>query len=346
MTVKQAIQDLAKTHGFERSGVVKLSRPLSMDFYESWIQQGLHGSMNYLKDHIPAKADPTRLLAQAKSAIVVAVDYVPHPEPEVSDLQDQLNRLSVALYARGKDYHHWLKKKLDRLKKSLEAQFPGDQFLCFTDSQPVLERDLAHRAGLGWVGKNTCLIDERRGSFFLIGEIYSTMMIEAELDLPPDRCGTCTRCLDACPTNALIEPRKLDARKCISYWTIESKSVGIESQFGEIANLGSHYFGCDICQAVCPWNRKVVATTQTPSPQANAEADFRWILSCSNRELEKHFQTTSLNRLRGYQHRRNALYVIHNLRLKELLPEVQRWKDDPRLGMLASEVETKLLEEL
>ncbi len=314
---------------FHRYGFAKLSKPVSMDYYMSWIESGYAGSMKYLKTHIPMKSDPQQLLPKAQSAIVVAMSYVPHPHAEDFEFS-----LKTARYAQGYDYHFWLKKQLDKVIERLQGIYPHETFRAFTDSAPVLERDLAVRAGLGWVGKNTCVLDQKSGSMFFIGEIYTTLDVAITLELHADRCGTCTRCIDACPTQAILEPRKLDARRCISYLTIESKEVPPP----ELRPLiGNHYFGCDICQTVCPWNQKAFASQlQEPlQSQEDVLEDLKFILNASNSQIEQYFKGTPLMRAPAWAHKRNALVVIANLKLKSLRLEVEKLCTHPRLSELA-----------
>lgn len=346
-TLKERLSSVLAEAGFDRFGVANLERPMTFSFYEEWLKKGHQAGMEYLVTHSPLKEQPDKLLPQARSSIVVAVDYCPHPSPADSEVQGRLERLSVARYARGQDYHFWLLDRLSLVAKKLQEQFPNETFLCMTDSKPVLERDLAYRAGLGWVGKNACLIDEKRGSFFLIGEIYTTMTVEASVDLAADRCGTCTRCIDACPTQALVAPKDLDARKCISYWTIEAKAVEVDTTHlkNGARDLGTHYFGCDICQTVCPWNRKIIGVGDKPDATTMQE-DLRWILTASTRQIEGSFKNTSLNRLRAYQHRRNALTVVLNNQMTDLIDEVHALTSDERIGPWASQVHQSLLQSL
>lgn len=314
----------------KRYGFAKLTKPLSMSYYSNWVDSGFAGTMEYLKTHESQKSNPQELMPLAQSAIVVAVDYIPHPEPMDFDFS-----LPVARYAQGSDYHFWLKDRLEKIILKLKSLYPNEVFRAFSDSAPVLERDLAHRAGLGWVGKNTCLIDQRHGSFFLIGEIYTSLNLAQTLDTPQDRCGTCTRCIDACPTQALIEPRKLDARRCISYLTIEAKhtpSVDLRNK------IGANYFGCDICQDVCPWNQKAFGI-ELKKPKASQEdiiKDLKFILSSSNRQIESKFNGTPLMRAPGWGHKRNALVLIANLKLQSLRDDVQKLCSNPRLAELAT----------
>jgi epoxyqueuosine reductase len=327
----EKIQEVLKSQGFERFGFARLENPVSLNIYKQWLDDGFNGEMDYLKRHLEFKETPQLLLRNACSAVSVAQPYFPHPRPHTL-----APGLKIAMYAQGADYHHWFKENLEQTARKLKEQFKDHEFLCSTDSAPVLERDLAYRAGLGWVGKNTCLIDEKAGSLFFIGQILTTLDFAAELNpLAADRCGTCTRCIDVCPTGALVEPRKLDARKCISYLTIESKNPPA-GEFRE--KIGAHYFGCDICQSVCPWNTKVFgASLHSNKPSRNETVeDLRKILTLSASQIEKIFRGTALSRGSAFRHRANAMVVAANLGLKELTAEIQALKhSQPKLEELA-----------
>lgn len=331
----QTIEKIVLGAGFDRFGIAELTKPLSIEFYENWLQNGYHGEMSYLERHLPDKKEPQRLLKKARSAIVVTKNYVPHPAS--LDPFPIGASLGVAAYAKGRDYHHFLASQLKMLITELRVLFPNEEFVSFTDSGPVLERDLAHRAGLGWVGKNTCLIDRSHGSLFFIAEIYSTVSLPTAKTLSTDFCGTCTRCLDACPTGALKEPRKLDARLCISYLTIESRQTPpLELR----AKIGNWFFGCDICQTVCPWNKKVFGkeTLDQLAPQTSKEElieDLRFILRSGNRALERAFQGTPLLRSGGIGLKRNALIVAGNRGASELKNEISEFLNHPKLGEIA-----------
>ena len=383
---------LLKDEGIEHFGVTLLTTPISISFYSDWLERGYHGDMNYLKTHFELKRDPTRLLPHAKAAIVVAVSYFPHPAP-VEDWPLQSESLQLARYAQGRDYHHFLKAKMDRVALRLEEKFPSDSFVTFTDSGPVLERDLARRAGLGWVGKNTCLIDRKEGSMFFLSEIYTTIdpqrlspstktnsvadpaidsqassladsladsvadpvahsnQNSSSFQMVPDHCGTCTRCIDACPTGALVAPRELDARKCISYLTIEAKSIPPPDLREKI---GDWFFGCDICQTVCPWNLKTHgrdALSRKNYRTDNEERsrlveDLRFLLASPFRKLERAFAGTALLRASGVGLKRNALIVCANMRVVELLPVVNALNGHERLGSLAAWTLQILLNEI
>ncbi|HEX4923158.1 MAG TPA: tRNA epoxyqueuosine(34) reductase QueG [Bdellovibrionales bacterium] len=328
----EQIEALLKSHGFDHFGWTGLEKPLSLSIYKQWIDEGLHGEMEYLRRHLADKENPSNLLARASSAIVVTRSYLPHPRPHAP-----LKAAPVALYARGEDYHRWFREELESVARELKSLFPSEAFLTATDSMPVLERDLAYRAGLGWIGKNTCLIHEKRGSLFFIGEILTTLQLTASLEPQPDRCGTCTRCLDACPTGALVAPRKLDARKCISYTTIESKSPP-EPGLRELNS--SFYYGCDICQTVCPWNVKAHGAALAPSTPASRDeilADLRLVLRSSGNQLEKLFLGTPLRRASPRHHKTNAIVLAANLGLAELTEEIKTAAEQyPQLAELGA----------
>lgn len=318
--LKSLIQSQKAEFGYSHWGHTKLNTPLSMSIYKDWLEKGFAADMDYLKAQSDLKEHPQALGKNLKSALVFSFHYLPHPKPSKNK-----PILNTAKYAHGDDYHFWIKDHLNKVVEQLKHTHPEEEFLCFTDSHPVLERDLAYRAGLGWVGKNSCLIDPKIGSFFLIGEIYTSLEFSEEAKLSHDFCGTCNKCVESCPTQAINDNKTLDANKCISYWTIESQSLppaGLRSQFKDL------FFGCDICQDVCPWNQKIIKSqlvTTTSSDEARADIvnELRFILASSYKNLMKHFEGTPLIRSRGFGLKRNALMVIANLKLKELQPDVE-----------------------
>jgi epoxyqueuosine reductase len=335
-------------HGFQDVGWVKVERPVSIDYYKTWIDSGYHAKMDYLPRHTPIKENPSQLLATVKTAFVVAADYVPHPHPNTIPTPTL-----IAKYAQGADYHEWLKSKLELCIVDLKKNFPEAEFVAFTDDKPILERDLAHKAGLGWFGKNSCLINQKRGSFFLIGEIYTSLDLPIESAVTvtaPDRCGSCTKCIEACPTQAILPQRTIDSNKCISYHTIESKSL-LPNSLHE--KFGGWYFGCDICQDVCPWNKKVLTISQPSSsvkgdnqasshppvtevPPIESERDFlKWILTASDQEIKSRFIETAMSRAKPNAHRRNALVVAANKNYFSLEKSISHYVTHPDLSELA-----------
>ncbi|MCF8368380.1 MAG: tRNA epoxyqueuosine(34) reductase QueG [Bacteroidales bacterium] len=215
-----------------------------------WLKEGKHAGMTYMENYFEKRTNPYKLLDNAKSVISVLYNYSPPTHPETED------NYQISAYAYGKDYHFVLKRKLKSLIAYIESNTESLNARAFVDSAPVLDRAWAQRAGLGWIGKNTCLITKTRGSYFFIGEIILDLELEYDNHIEPDHCGGCTRCIEACPTRALT-PHSLDSNKCISYLTIENKEESIPDKFkGQFGEEGKEWiFGCDICQQVCPWNR-------------------------------------------------------------------------------------------
>jgi epoxyqueuosine reductase len=236
--------------GFDLVGIAGAAPLPGATRLVDWLAAGSHGEMAWMAETAAVRRDPTRFLPGVQSVICVAMSY--HDAKEPVELAPSRGRVVIARYARRKDYHDVIRPRLARLGRFLERQRPGSRWRTAVDSAPVLERELAARAGLGWIGKNTCLIHRRLGSEILLGELFTTVALAADR---PHRahCGTCTACLRACPTGALESPGALDARRCISYLTIEHRT---EIPTALTSAIGSHLAGCDICQAVCPWNRR------------------------------------------------------------------------------------------
>jgi epoxyqueuosine reductase len=214
-------------------------------YLENWLKKGYHGKMHYMENHFDKRTDPRLLVPGAKSVIVLAHNYFP-------EKKQKENTYLISKYAYGEDYHFVLKRKLFVLVEWLRKQTGDFSFRVFTDSAPVLEKELARRAGLGWIGKNSLLLQPGKGSYFFLAEIISDLDLIFDSPALFDRCGRCTKCIDACPTDAILPGRKIDASKCISYLTIELRDEIIPREFqGKWKNW---IFGCDICQDVCPWN--------------------------------------------------------------------------------------------
>lgn len=322
-----------------------LSTPLTISFYEQWLAKNYHAEMTYLQSHSETKKRPQILNENLKSVISVAQLYFPAVSPSEAEVSAR-----VAMYAKNQDYHFWLKKKLQAIITQLKFEFPDDEFLAYVDSGPVLERNWAFENGLGWFGKNTCLIHPQQGSLFFIAEILTTLSAASELKLEPipDFCGTCTRCLDICPTKALVEPHILKSELCISYLTIEAKT---NPPLHLRAKMGDWFFGCDLCQTVCPWNEKVFRQKKIPPQQStdtssllhlNPEEEkelisfFDFLLTSSNKKIARFFQGSALLRSGGNGLKRNALIVIANRKLLPLRAQVEKQTTNPKLAELAT----------
>jgi len=285
--------------GFDLVGIAPPAARKDSEFLSQWVKKGFGGEMRYLAD--PMREDPHRVLPSVKSVISVGLIYnTPHPystqvggpsEGERNSAappaatREVRPRAWISRYAWGRDYHDVLRGKLEQLRATGEELAPGVETRVYVDTGPILERAFARLSGIGWMGKNTCLINERKGSWFFLGVILTNL--ELELDLPaPDRCGTCTLCLEACPTGALVEPYVMDASRCIAYFNIELKG-SIPEQFR--AAMGSNLFGCDICQDVCPWNspqRAAVSSLPEFQPLSLPQATSREPVSGAETGIE------------------------------------------------------------
>jgi epoxyqueuosine reductase len=258
------------------------------DYLKSWLTSGFHGCMSYMENHADKRVDPTRLVSGAKSVISVLINYFP------SDHQQDPEAPVISKYAYGEDYHRVMRKKMKRLFRFIDESVAPVTGRYFVDSAPVLEKAWAARSGLGWIGKNTCLISNKLGSFVFIGELV--VNIPLHYDEPvPGNCGTCTRCIDACPTGALVAPYRLDARRCISYLTIENKG-DIGPEFRD--KMENRVFGCDVCQDVCPWNRKAATHNVkefNPIPRLMAMTRNDWHL-VDEQQYEELFVRSAVKR--------------------------------------------------
>ena len=301
--------------GFDLAGIAHLAPAETASAFDDWISKGYAGEMAYLPRGAEKRRDTRTPFAGALSALVVAMEYG-GKEPSGP----------VARYARGDDYHEIMWAKLDALHEWIEREVghpvPGKSYV---DTGPILERDLARRAGLGWFGKNTNLINPEHGSFFFIGSLFIAIDLEADPPFQADRCGTCTRCLDACPTDAFVEPRILDATRCISYLTIESRgAVPLELR----EQIGSLLYGCDICQEVCPWNQRFSEQLAAESPFAPRETIGRKdagtlardILAMSAEDFSAAFKRSPMKRAKLEGLRRNAAIVLGNIGREEDIP--------------------------
>ena len=244
------VRALAQAAGFQRVGISGVALGEDEAHLRDWLAAGLHGTMDWMARHGDMRARPYELQPGTLSVVSVGLDYGSDEDAAWANLRDG-ERAYVARYALGRDYHKLMRNRLQRLADALAAEIGAFGHRVFVDSAPVLERALARNAGLGWIGKHTCLIDKDGGSWFFLGEIFVDMALPSD---PPasNHCGTCRRCIDICPTAAIVAPYRLDARRCISYLTIEHDGAIPEELR---APIGNRIFGCDDCQLVCPWNK-------------------------------------------------------------------------------------------
>lgn len=245
--IRQLIINQAQTLGFDEVGIAKADFLTEHARYmEAWLDKGYQGTMGYLERNREKRYDPRQLLEGTKSVVTVLQNYYPAEQLPADD------NFRIAKYALGKDYHQVIRQKLRLMLKAIEVETGPLKARAFSDSAPVLDRAWAELCGLGFIGKNTCLIHPRKGSYFFIGHLFLPIELEEKKETVSDYCGTCRRCIDACPTGALVAPHQLDANKCISYLTIEHRGRLPENLRDKFSG---YIFGCDICQDVCPWNR-------------------------------------------------------------------------------------------
>jgi epoxyqueuosine reductase len=321
-SLETRIKNEARHLGFDLAGIAPAGPADGFDRLRAWLDQGFAGEMDYMHRLADARRHPTSILPEVRSVVMVAMNYTPVPEDAGSACAAR-----VARYARGPDYHDVLRQRLNALLGWVQAEAPGCRGRGVVDTAPLLERDFARRAGLGWFGKNTMLLNKRLGSYFFLGALL------LDLDLRPDpphqtaHCGTCTACLDACPTQAFPVPGQLDSRRCISYLTIELRTdIPVELR----EPLGDWLFGCDVCQEVCPWNHKAPATTDpilTTRPDLIA-IDPVELLGLSDEEFRRRFRGTALWRAKRRGLLRNAALVLGNRGDQAALPALRKALDD------------------
>ncbi len=310
--LSQYVKSIAREVGFDHCGVARAEPIERGEYVREWLNVGRAGTMSYLQQHLQKRLSPEELVDGARSVVVVALNYH-NPNPGSSN--DSSNRGRVARYAWGEDYHRVVKDKLfaiaDRMRDELPESFEAKACV---DTAPLLEREFAAAAGIGWIGKNTMVLDRRLGSYFFLGALVTTL--DMEPDAPEvDHCGTCTACLDACPTGAFPAPYQMDARRCISYLTIEHRGE-IDPALHE--GMGDWIFGCDVCQEVCPFNREAPTTNEprfavrSPGPSPALDDVLGWSIDDYRREL----RGSAIKRAKLEMLQRNARIAQRNAQRK------------------------------
>jgi len=309
----------ARRLGFDLVGVADPDPGLTMRRYRDWLARGYHAEMGYLArpDAVEKRADPRALMPEVRSIVVVGLNYYPGDFPPTGAHTGRISR-----YAWGADYHDVMMEMLQQLFGWIAAQVGRPTaHRAYVDFGPILERELARRAGLGWIGKNTHLIHPTLGSYVFLGELLLDLELEADAPFADDRCGNCTACLDACPTGALVAPHTLDARRCISYLTIEHRDA-IPDVLRPL--MGDWIFGCDICQEVCPWNKRFARPAE-PSilHPKRPTLDLTELLALDGRAFRARFRNTPLWRPRRAGLLRNAAVVLGNLGASAAIPALE-----------------------
>ncbi|HWE92648.1 MAG TPA: tRNA epoxyqueuosine(34) reductase QueG [Tepidisphaeraceae bacterium] len=304
------IKERAREIGFDLAGIAPAEPSRYEAYFRRWLAEGQGGTMHYLANRFEERTRPAAYLGGARSVVCVALNY--HMPLEEVAREDRPRHARIARYALGDDYHEIIKDRLYDLADWIRETVPGSRTRCGVDTAPVMEKELSARAGIGWVGKNTCVINPHLGSWLLLGEVLTTIPLPGD-EPAADHCGTCTRCLDACPTGAITAPYQLDASKCISYLTIEHR--------GEIAEelkpqIGDWLYGCDVCQDVCPHNRREPSATDPAlRPRfPTGGLDVADVLQWDEETYRTRLRHSAMKRVKLPVLQRNAAIVAGNLR--------------------------------
>lgn len=308
--------------GFGLAGVTPAVAPTGFTRLREWLAAGYGGTMNYLTEREAAYAHPSHVLEGARSIVVLTMNYRTAEPTPIEVGQGRISR-----YAWGNDYHDLIHDRLHALADYVRAQAPGAKVRGVVDTAPLLEREFAQLAGLGWIGKNTLLLNKQHGSYFFLAALLTDLTLDYDGEHETDHCGTCTACLDACPTQAFVAPYVLDARRCISYTTIELRDeIPTELRAGH----GDWVFGCDVCQDVCPWNRKAPITAEpTFAPQPTSHPlDLIELFDLDDAEFRRRFRDTPLWRSKRRGILRNAAIVLGNQRATAAIAALTRGATD------------------
>ncbi len=320
-----ALKKKAKEEGFAACRIADAGlSPLSGERLREWLSEGRHGDMLWMEERVEQRSSPAGLWPDVRSVIMLGMNYTPESDPMA--LADRADRGRISVYAQRKDYHDVVKGALKRLAQWFVHQ-TGNEVKVFVDTAPVLEKALAEKAGLGWQGKHSNLVSREHGSWLLLGAIYTTAQLEADAT-GEERCGSCTACQTACPTNAFPAPYRVDARRCISYLTIEHKGP-IAHEFRKA--MGNHIYGCDDCLAVCPWN-KFAETASVHKAMAQrlelSELPLSDLLALDNAGFRALFAGTPIKRTGRDRFVRNALIASGNSKDLGLVPQIVHLLDD------------------
>ncbi|MGO8797102.1 MAG: tRNA epoxyqueuosine(34) reductase QueG [Candidatus Sulfotelmatobacter sp.] len=334
--IKAAIAKAAMEAGFDLFGIAPVDDAPELEYFPRWIAAGYAGEMKYMAARDERgrlkRASLAHAAPWARSVVVCAINY--NTAQPYSTQANNPSRGWISRYAWGGDYHDTVIRRLQQVEAVLRSRVAADDLVtrCYVDTGPIVERVVAKYAGVGWIGKNTCIINQKVGSWLFLGVILTSFDLTAEpgeSSLPaPDRCGTCTRCIEACPTDALIAPYQLDSNKCISYLTIEKRGA-IPKEIR--AGMGRQVFGCDICQDVCPWNRKAPATSAGEfQPRAEfVNPDLEWLAQMSGEEFRQTFRDSPVLRAKRNGLRRNAIVAMGNSGERKFLRLLEKLvKDD------------------
>ena len=310
MSITETVKQIGYELGFQQVGITNTDLNSEHANYHQWIARHYHGEMGYMARNVSKRLNPGELVPNTLSVICVSLNYLLEQEEKPFDIIEDGSRAYVSRYALGRDYHKLMRKRLKKFADRISAQFGDLGYRVFTDSAPVLEKALAAKAGIGWQGKHSNILSRDHGSWFFLGEIFTDMQLNA--DQPVDNhCGRCSSCIDVCPTRAIVAPYVVDARRCISYLTIEHRSA-IPVEFREA--IGNRIYGCDDCQLVCPWNRFAEYTNEIDF-QPRHDLDTLSLLECfawTSDDFYRKMEGSAIRRIGFECWQRNIVVALGN----------------------------------
>jgi epoxyqueuosine reductase len=334
---RSTIADWADALGFAEIGISDVDLSAHAPHVRAWLRAGFAGDMGYLERNVDKRLRPELLEPQTCRVISARMDYLA-PDTQPLQILEDSSRAYISRYALGRDYHKVLRRRLAKLASQINEAFPEHRFRAFTDTAPVLEKALGEKAGLGWMGKHTLLLNKQAGSWFFLGEIYTNAPLEVDEVKVEDACGKCNACITVCPTNAILGPRNLDATRCISYLTIEHKGSIDESLR---AAMGNRIYGCDDCQLYCPWNREAPTTTEADfQPRHGLEAaDLEALFVLSEDEFLKLTEGSAMRRIGYEQWQRNLAIGLGNGESSRRVIELLAGRLESASEMVAEHIE-------
>jgi len=338
--IAERIRSWARQLGFQQVGISDIDLSEHEAYLHKWLQAGYHGDMHWMASHGSKRSRPEELVPGTCRVLSVRMDYLPEgADPE--RILASPDRAYISRYTLGRDYHKLLRKRLAKLAERIAEEAGGGRYRAFVDSAPVLERALAERAGLGWIAKNTMLINERVGSWFFLGEIYTDLPLPADDARTSKHCGSCRACLDICPTDAFVGPFQLDARRCISYLTIEHKG-SIDPALRPL--MGNRIFGCDDCQLVCPWNKFAQHTDETDFAPRHGldDSDLVSLFLWDENTYEARTEGSALRRIGHERWLRNIAVALGNAPGSQALVDALLSRRDHPSALVREHVEWAL----
>ena len=308
--LKREIVDWCRELGFQQTGVSDIDLSLPESRLHDWLARHFHGSMHYMERHGSKRSHPEELIPGTVRVISVRMDYLTDDQETAKGLLDHDSKAYVSRYALGRDYHKLMRRRLRDLTRRIEARIGEFGYRVFVDSAPVLEKALAEKSGIGWIGKHTNIINRDEGSWFFLGELYTDLPLPID-DAEESHCGTCSACIDVCPTNAIVAPYSLDARRCISYLTIESNDP-IPMEFRKA--IGNRIYGCDDCQLFCPWNKYAsLAKEEDFAPRHNLDcAELSELFAWSEETFLQRTEGSAIRRIGHERWLRNIAIALGN----------------------------------